>query len=66
MFLEHGDVFVLVPGLHDAVNTAKLAWRMVRDGCVMRLTRPAPANPRPAAVSRYFSQTAARFRKLET
>ncbi|KAK3725001.1 hypothetical protein QZH41_017478, partial [Actinostola sp. cb2023] len=25
-------------GLDDARNTAKLAWRMVRDGCVMNVT----------------------------
>ncbi|KAK7491855.1 hypothetical protein BaRGS_00016874 [Batillaria attramentaria] len=26
-------------GLHDSRNTAKLAWRMIRDGCIMKITK---------------------------
>ena len=26
-------------GLHDARNTARLAWRMIGDGCVMQITK---------------------------
>jgi len=26
-------------GLHDARNTARLAWQMINDGCVMQLTK---------------------------
>jgi len=26
-------------GLHDARNTARLAWRMINDGCVMQITK---------------------------
>jgi len=27
------------PGLDDARNTAKLAWRMICDGCLMTITK---------------------------
>lgn len=30
---------MLFAGLDDARNTAHLAWRMMRDGCVMKITR---------------------------
>ncbi|XP_070811297.1 ERI1 exoribonuclease 2 [Pituophis catenifer annectens] len=26
-------------GLHDSRNTARLAWKMIRDGCVMKITK---------------------------
>jgi len=26
-------------GLHDARNTARLAWQMIGDGCVMQITK---------------------------
>ena len=29
----------LLLGLDDARNTARLAWRMVSDGCVMQITK---------------------------
>lgn len=27
------------PGLDDAKNTAKLAWRMMCDGCILNITK---------------------------
>ena len=47
-------------GLHDARNTAKLAWRMICDGCIMCVTktvttghRSATSNrPAPSAIAR--------------
>ena len=30
---------VLALGLDDARNTAQLAWRMMKEGCVMKITR---------------------------
>ncbi|XP_053712565.1 ERI1 exoribonuclease 2 [Synchiropus splendidus] len=32
-------------GLDDARNTAQLAWRMMRDGCVMKITRTLDRTP---------------------
>ncbi|KAM9792352.1 ERI1 exoribonuclease 2 [Neosynchiropus ocellatus] len=32
-------------GLDDARNTAQLAWRMMRDGCVMKITRSLDRTP---------------------
>ena len=29
----------LFPGLDDARNTARLAWHMMKDGCVMQITK---------------------------
>lgn len=34
--------FVISSGLDDARNTAQLAARMMRDGCVMKVTRSVP------------------------
>lgn len=29
----------LSSGLDDARNTARLAWRMISDGCIMQITK---------------------------
>ncbi|XP_053333242.1 ERI1 exoribonuclease 2 [Clarias gariepinus] len=37
-------------GLDDARNTARLAWRMIRDGCVMKITKSVSRAPLKSGV----------------
>ncbi|KAL8175467.1 UNVERIFIED_CONTAM: hypothetical protein K2H54_025826 [Gekko kuhli] len=43
-------------GLDDARNTARLAWRMIGDGCVMRITKSLDkATPAKNSIARFLS-----------
>ncbi|XP_062999546.1 ERI1 exoribonuclease 2 [Elgaria multicarinata webbii] len=43
-------------GLDDSRNTARLAWRMIRDGCVMKITKSLhKAPPAKGSVASFFS-----------
>ncbi|XP_072838648.2 ERI1 exoribonuclease 2 isoform X1 [Pogona vitticeps] len=43
-------------GMDDSRNTARLAWRMIRDGCVMKITKSLDKVPPPKnSIARFLS-----------
>ncbi|KAH0631916.1 hypothetical protein JD844_019817 [Phrynosoma platyrhinos] len=45
------------PGLDDSRNTARLAWRMIRDGCVLKITKTLDkVPPTKNSIARFLSE----------
>ncbi|XP_042294076.1 ERI1 exoribonuclease 2 isoform X2 [Sceloporus undulatus] len=43
-------------GLDDSRNTARLAWRMIRDGCVLKITKTLDKVPPKNSIARFLNE----------